>query len=459
MAESRSVTLVLLAGLGMACGADLPSATPGVQQAQQPAIGSGADEADRSCQVVLRALSRAPGPGGFETECIEGRCWFVWRGRLGVNNDMITQGAVPGLLYHSVWDNAWWQAEVLPAGRIVGGYQEYSVRLAEHTVSPGMSLTSLMRTRFEVVPYIQFPDGSRHFDHNRQPDDFENYQLDYDTTWAVPEAPGICPDAPPAQAYLHFKSDWSTEVRGTLVPRGKLSIDYDLARLPQCFNDSYMGQPTWNTNVYGRFQPGGQAILQPLVDFSGTTWKPQRVTVDIPEDAQSVELWFGAAGRACGSHWDSSYGSNHRFDMQAPTEAQVGWAGDWGFDFTRACGQRQSPMPEPLVADSYVLQRACTLVYADVWATGLTDLEGADPRYLLAQVEFQRDDGPVQHAWLQWQGRVGNNFRYRWDAASADLIHPQWENITYRFRFSTDGLNWHSIGQNGSPRTIHHKLN
>ena len=59
------------------------------------------------------------------------------------------------------------------------------------------------------------------------------------------------------------------------------------------------------------------------------------------------------------------------------------------------------------------------------------------------------------------RGRAGNNYRVRWTIDNDTLDTTTWSTIAFTFRFSTDGVNWFTIGQGngpdgGSPRTLVH---
>ena len=93
---------------------------------------------------------------------------------------------------------------------------------------------------------------------------------------------------------------------------------------------------------------------------------------------------------------------------------------------------------------------------------GLTDGKDGQsehPERLLAQVVFSADGGAEQQAWLTHVGRVGNNYRFRWELPRETLVHTAWQRYDHAFRFSTDGQSWYRIGQaegpeGGAPRTL-----
>ncbi len=188
------VSVVLVLGLA-ACAGELERPTRGVA----PLLGSadGTDAADRACNVVLRDLARVPGEGGgYENVCAGGACWYVWEGTLDVSDAAVSEGAVPEVTYQSGSDQTWWVSGTTPISGAASGYQRYAVRLFEHTVSPGMSFSALMRTRIQVAPYLRTRNGGRLFDHNRNPGDFDNYLLVVDNAWRIDADPSVCGGAP-----------------------------------------------------------------------------------------------------------------------------------------------------------------------------------------------------------------------------------------------------------------------
>lgn len=185
------LSIVGLFALATACAADAPERA---RRGGGPVLGAadGGDSADHACHIVLRELARVPATGGYASECVDGACWFVWQGYLDVSDAAIADGAVPEVTYQSGSDPSWWVVSAEPAGAGTAGYQRFSFRIAEHTVGPGMSTTSLMRTRIQVAPYLVTAGGGRLFDHNRNPGDFDNYWLTSDNAWAIADDPTAC---------------------------------------------------------------------------------------------------------------------------------------------------------------------------------------------------------------------------------------------------------------------------
>lgn len=77
---------------------------------------------------------------------------------------------------------------------------------------------------------------------------------------------------------------------------------------------------------------------------------------------------------------------------------------------------RTNGIPSILSLDSWALTRAeCLWVDIDVHAPGITDQDPQHPKWLEAQVQFSRDWSGASSRWLTFVGRVGNNYRYRWN--------------------------------------------
>lgn len=468
--------LALTTGLAMgtvACGAGAPGA-PGVEPESPEAIGGGvattapllvgsSDAADTSCSVVLRSAVRPNGTtGGYEIDRTTGG-YYVFAGVVDVSEAAAKDAASVGVAYLS--GGAWYDVAATKSAGAPAGFQRYAFRITNHTVTSGTSTTSLMRYRLELAPYLRGAAGGRLFDHNRNAGAFENYVLDASDSWAIAEAPTVCPAArPQPQATLEFKSGFTTEQRGALVAGGKVHVSYALDRLPQC-RATHNGYPAWGTNASVRFLPGGQVVTGKVNAFETNNGTPTNVAysvpldVDVPADATSAELWFhneSGAGNTCDA-WDSNFGKNYRFDVLRTPPAAPKWAGRWGSAFSRAC-TRTEGIAEPTKVDSYVRDRACMSIEGDLYVPGLTDA-GVRPELVQAQVEFSVDGGAPQHAWLAFEGRVGNDYRYGWNLPRDVMTRTYWNKYAYTFRFSTDGVTWFSIGQGdgptgGAPRTI-----
>jgi hypothetical protein len=193
---------------------------------------------------------------------------------------------------------------------------------------------------------------------------------------------------------------------------------------------------------YALFQPGGQL-------FSSD----EAFGFDVPEDADSVGLWFHAVAPGC-EQWDSNYGLNWTFPVVASPPAGIGWVGDWGSSTNRAC-EHVAGVPQPIVIDEYMRERSCIFIDADVWVSGVTDVATVHPEWILAQVEWVKDATAPVDAWLDYQGIVGHNARFRWQVPYEIRNLADWSTVSYSFRFSTDGNHFTQVAQpSGADFTI-----
>lgn len=199
----RLLSPLMMMPAALACAVDVGEgpasvavAPAGARLAAAPLTGTsaGADVADQGCAIVLRDVARPAGAtGGYETACGPAGCFYVWAGHLDVDAARLAAGDTPHVLFQS-WAGAreWWEVDAVPVEGAGAGRQRFAFRIAEHTVSAGMSTTSLMRTHLELVPFLRDAQGGRSFDHNRHADPFTNYVLTSDNGWAIHDDPAVC---------------------------------------------------------------------------------------------------------------------------------------------------------------------------------------------------------------------------------------------------------------------------
>lgn len=437
-----------------ACGGEVTPEGELATAAPAPAVGDAGDSADRACQVILRSLTRGT------DDCSSGACVARWTGALDVAVGTVARGAVPAVLLGSRPGAQWvWQEiRTTAEGTPQGGFQRYGFQLTDATLARGPSATALARFTLAVAPFVRLGDGSRAFDHNRVPGDLDTYVLNQANRWTIGEAAATCPATVAGpRAELVFSAGWTQRQQGALVAGSRVRVSYDPARLPQCQGDVYAGRPAWSTMLSARWLPSGAVTSEPVTACSDAACSQMLASpadLLVPAGATAVELWFHTGGRTCTSAYDSNFGRNYRFEVAPRAPAAVGWAGDWGSSFARDCARRDG-IAEPVVVDGYTRERACAIVYADVWAPGVTDTAAAHPEWLFARVEWRLDGGPWQVTPLEADGRAGNNLRYRWVLPKTELGYATWSELTYTFQFSTDGQEYLSIGQDsGAPRTI-----
>ena len=288
-----------------------------------PGLSSGdsTDQADRQCQVVMRDIARYPAGANPVVQCSGSVCSYVWQGDVDVSMDAFAQAPAVAVLYHRTDDPTWWQVDASPVNDPLHvGFWHYQVTLDEHLFGPEATPEQLAAFSIELVPFIRLSDGTRLFDHNRRPGDFDNYLLAEDQGFQLGDNDGTCTTV---FGRVSFLPDWQNVINGgALHDDGWLGIDYSLDRLPNC-RGTHNGYPAWDIEATARFLPGGQTVtgsVRTLQTVNGTPTNdalPHELDIKIPADATAVEIWFhnfSGAGDSCEA-WDSNYGTNYRFDV------------------------------------------------------------------------------------------------------------------------------------------------
>ncbi len=451
----------LLAALALTCGACGPSADAPRDDALDTLISSELTTthlADRSCQVVLReaALARRD-DGALETACTGSTCEGVVVGTLELSAQAAASGR-PYVTHQSAEHGRWYTTAATQVKRTPSGGALYRFRIRKNTLKVTANGQLPAQARLELGVYVRGSDGSRLYDHNRVPGDFDNYVLDATSGFAVSDDPRVCPAQPLAHAQVQFRGDGQTLQRGRFVAGGDVTLDYALTRLTRC-RGTHNGFPAWDLRAFIRFSPGGQQVDGTVRAFETHNGVPTPVayaapfTFRVPADAQRAEVWFkNSAGNGCEAY-DSNFGLNHAFTVWADPPPPVAWAGDFGGSFSRSCVHSDG-VPEVQWVDSYIQQRACMFVDVDVYAPGVTDRVAA-PEAVLAQVAWRLDGQAERRDWLTFVERVGNNYRFRWDVPRQELNLSPWNTLFYQMRLSTNGVAWKTVGaSNGAPRRI-----
>ncbi|HET9987375.1 MAG TPA: hypothetical protein VFQ65_02625 [Kofleriaceae bacterium] len=136
------LTVSLLAACVASSASDNADST-----SQAPLIGvnGSSDQADHSCNVVLRGLERSGnGTGGYATN---GESW-IWTGAIEISNAAATEGLAPSALYQSGSDASWHEVPALPSSQpATPGFTRFDVKLDQGLPGPGMSGTSLANSK------------------------------------------------------------------------------------------------------------------------------------------------------------------------------------------------------------------------------------------------------------------------------------------------------------------------
>ncbi|MCB9596463.1 MAG: hypothetical protein H6719_27315 [Sandaracinaceae bacterium] len=423
------------AGLLLALGLVACAVPSELDHAPAPLLGAadGTDSADRSCQVILRTLRRAAEADGRPaTLCADGMCWLSFDATVDVSDAAIADGGVPEVLFRDPDGADGWLAstDARPVAGAESGFSRFVVRFGRGAIRDGMTATALSRARLEVIAYLRAPSGSRVFDHNERPGDFDDLVVHGPSQFAFDSDPAIClaAAAPSADATITFDAAFGHSVEGALVRGGTLAIDYDPARLPQCIGDSYMARRAWDTLAWVRVLPSGEVLPYQSViacdDERCDAPRGRPARFDLPADAEAVELWFSTSGRSCGVHYDSDFGRNYRFDIQRP----VGWVGGLVAKISRAggapCeGAEAFDVDGSVGFGTWARTRSITShVCFRVWSEGVTDHD--DPA-LASAVQASLActwDGETEarHHGVTFDARVGNDARYRADLRGLD---------------------------------------
>lgn len=144
--------------------------------------------------------------------------------------------------------------------------------------------------------------------------------------------------------------------------------------------------------------------------------------------------------------------------------AGIAWAGDWGKWWGAAC-MYTAGVPEPLVVNSSSFGSDCTILMADVWIPGVTDVDGNQALIRRRIVIEDLAGVPVDEIYVPgvgFQGRYGNNYRFSFNFQGGGWGYVPYDTYQYRLQFSyleeNDGC-WYTIGlgdgpDGGSPRTM-----
>ena len=234
-----------------------------------------------------------------------------------------------------------------------------------------------------------------------------------------------------------------------------MTLDYPIERLTTCRYSS-AGAQLWDIEANLKFEPSGTLLSRSMTQVSspggqGATRTATPLTFDVPAGTTRIQAWFHNfnGGGGC-DDWDSLSGANYQLNVTALPPAPS-WAGDWGNGFSRACSHIDG-LAEPVVIDEYTRERSCMFIDADLYVPGFTDQPTTPTEQYWAQAVFTYDNGTPQYAWLEPQGRVGNNQRYRWTLPyEMRMASRSFTTGHFSFRFSNDGVHFFQIGQSDGP--------
>ena len=349
------------------------------------------DQADRSCNVVLREL--LPDHGSAPT----------YSGTIEISQAAAAENLVPTLMVKDASHATWTAIQGTPSMQTATpGFARFDVHIPTVQNAP-----------VSIVPYLQLPQGGRLFDHNRNPGDLDNYALQ-SPDYAVWQDPSVCqPPDGPTHANLVFEADFTQHRDGILAPGGTVSVVYAQSRLNGC-RQTQNGYQLWDITANVQFEPGGQLVTGSVRD--------QPATFTVPIDARKAVVWF-ESNNATGCHlWDSNYGANYTFDGASPPQ----WVGNGDVLITRdtsgdICGG--GSISSGFSFDTWARQRAAlTNLCFEVYQPGMTDHDDPQLWQKLDTELHWRYHGET--AWrvtpVDFDRRTGNNARYAFGLRSID---------------------------------------
>lgn len=247
---------------------------------------------------------------------------------------------------------------------------------------------------------------------------------------------GCAPDAMESQgstaqridaAAITFRANWTQSVSGSLIAGRQVRVVYNAARLPQCRGETN-GAQAWAITGYFRVNGGAVQTFAPELDGG---LSPYAVPIALPNTTGRLEMWFQVTNRWGCNAWDSAYGNNYRFTVQADPNAP-GWVGDGAYVISRAtcsggyaCDVDRHALTDRFPYDTWARQRAAIrVVNFDVWKAGVTDRDNPDLwRQLDVQVHYRFGSaGSFTTRYVNFERRVGNNARYALDLRGVDPL-------------------------------------
>ncbi len=418
--------VILLASYG--CGTVRDMAQSSVALGSEQKMDS-TDSADTSCELVLHNVEVALDDQGDPVqECDEQGCHRVLKVTVDVAADL---GIAPVVLYHELGESEWWEKETTPQKPGGAGFMRYEVRIWEHLSDVDD------KKPIELIPFLSL-DGGRVFDHNVISDPLGCYYLGENQSFLSPSEV-ICVHRPATSA-LVFGVSWSEFPVGILRAGQKVAIDYEPSRLPDC-RATHNGYPAWGMFSTVEFQPGGQTVTGPVVEFRNDNGRPLPeyypvpFIVDIPEDAREAVIWFhneSGAGNFCDT-WDSDFGANYHFEIRPPRQIdpcadQWQWNKDEFANITckdyRVTNNFDSTNCE-FYLDSFSDVKTGHYGIPEYWleADLLVTASAGQVKSVGLYAEFlDRSDNTLQHAWVHgWEMEPG---RWRTGLNYLLTIHP-----------------------------------
>ncbi|HEY3806919.1 MAG TPA: DUF6209 family protein [Kofleriaceae bacterium] len=123
------------------------------------------------------------------------------------------------------------------------------------------------------------------------------------------------------EATIAFQAGYTETTTGALVAGSTVRVTYDLSRLETCDAESD-GIAVWGTTGYAQFDDGTTVALT-VSELQGTAVVPVAADLVLPASATSVAFWFTQTNEWGCVAYDSDFGQNYTFELQASGAAAV----------------------------------------------------------------------------------------------------------------------------------------
>lgn len=228
-----------------------------------------------------------------------------------------------------------------------------------------------------------------------------------------------------SEVTVAFKSDWTTEVRGTLTNGKRLLIEYATERAT-C-RGTLRGAPAWTVTAFYRWN-GGEVRNTWAAGHNPDPTAPA-AGIELDRSGQ-LEVWFQNTNLSGCNAYDSNFGQNYKFDVGvAATGNEPNWVGNASYAIERAtcnggvCPGAWHAMTTGFTYDTWARQRAALrLVGFEVWKPGVTDFDNSNLWQQLDVQIHRRYAGQAAFttAYVNFDARWGNNAHYAADLRGMD---------------------------------------
>ena len=244
-----------------------------------------------------------------------------------------------------------------------------------------------------------------------------------------------------ANVTVAFKSDWTTEVRGTLMRGKRMLIEYATERAT-C-TGTFNGAPAWSVTAFYRWDGGEVATTYAAGLKSDPSAPPAGIDLD---RSGQLEVWFQNTSRWGCNAYDSNYGQNYKFNVEVAVAGnQPNWIGNASYAIERAtcnggvCPGAWRSLDNGFTYDTWARQRAALRVAGfEVWKPGVTDLDNPNLwQQLDAQIHYRYvGQSAFVTDYINFDQRWNNNAHYAVDLRAFDPF--EWPNTSANIRTTAD---------------------